>query len=253
MFKYSYMDKYPFFASVLEHFPDFDYNNPIGNRDVICDMSNPGNMVGQQQRAFIVYWALKQCSLLDLGLDLGSNRSFTPFAIHVDKYGDGAPNPLYPHDVSPSVSDVIADMCDLSMFPSNTFAYVASNHSLEHIDTSKHIFSTASLSREIWLGDTEKGKYGGVYEQYMAETDAVIVKVLREHWIRVLRPGGILAMVVPDHAYVNVFDADKDHKHAWMHFDFNKRILAYLSDLIDVVEYDTLKNNFSINVVLRKK
>ena len=60
---------YPFHHEV-QKCPDFNYREPAGDRVVICDMRNPGNMVGHQQRAVSCWWALKQCGPTDLGLDL---------------------------------------------------------------------------------------------------------------------------------------------------------------------------------------
>lgn len=210
--------KYPFHTLVQDYFPDFDYNKPNGDRSILCDMSNPNNMVGQQQTAFSVWWALKMCNCMDLGLDLGSPRNYTPYCIHVDIFGDGDPHPLYGGE--PYHADVIYDMADLSIFPSNTFSFINSNHSLEHIG-----------------GTNDKG----------------VINILRNEWLRVLKKNGIIAIVMPDQTYVDVLKCDPDHKHAWSHNDFYDRVLQYLLDICEVIEYNTFKNNFSFNIVLRKK
>ncbi len=219
------MNKYPFYENIQEHFPQFDYSNPNGDRDVICDMKNPGNMVGHQQRAFSIYWALKQCNAFDLGLDLGSHRGLTPYCIHVDLYyGNGKPHPYYGNAPSywttESSADFLGDASKLSSFPTNTFPFVSSNHSIEHIK-----------------GDNNK-----------------IVNMIRDEWLRVLRPGGILAMIIPDNDKFDVLASDQDHKNAWGAQDFyNLIIMPVIQNTnVQLIEYNTLKNNFSFNVVLRK-
>lgn len=216
------MPEYPFHSEVQQYFPQFDYKSPAGDRNVLCDMRNPNNKVGHQQRAFSCWWALQMCGPMDLGLDVGSGRGLTPHCIHVDLYGDGQSHPFY--GGGPYRSDVVRDASDLSIFPSDTFSYLTGNHSLEHIPASQ---------------------YGG--------GDSGIVQVLANHWLRVLRPGGIMALVIPDQAHIDVMAVDKDHKHAWSHGDFQQRVLNHVMHLCDMVEFNTFNNNFSFNVVVRKK
>lgn len=209
-------------AQVLPFFPDYKYWAPAADRDVppsvLRDMRHPKNAVGHQQRALTVYWALRMCGPLDLGLDVGSHRGLTPYCVHVDLYGDGRVHPFY--GGGPYRSDVVADAMKLSVFPSDTFPLVASNHSLEHMP-----------------GD-----------------DGAIVNMLRNEWLRVLRPGGVLAMCVPDNDHFDVMASDKDHKNAWGARDFRPRVLdrVLAGGGVELIEYDTLDNHFSFNVVLRK-
>lgn len=209
---------------VLPFFPDYKYWEPSGDRNVLCDMRNPKNAVGHQQRAFTVYWALKCCGPLDLGIDIGSARGLTPHCVHVDLYGTGAPHPFY--GGGPYRTDVVRDGADLlSVFPKDTFPFLSSNHSLEHFGAERH---------------------GG--------GDGGVVKMLAD-WVSILRVGGTLAMIVPDNDHFDVMKSDKDHKHAWGHSDFRRRVLdqAVAVSNAEVVEYDTLNNHFSFNVVLRRK
>ncbi len=208
-------------TDVLQHFPNYDYNNPVGDRAVICDYRNPRNMVGQQQRAFSVFWALKQCHALDLGLDLGSHKGLTPYCIHVDRWGDGKPHPIYGGRYE---ADVVLDASELTpVFPEDRFPYITSNHSLEHMGPEKC-------------------------------ADSQTVKIVCG-WIRALRPGGILAMVVPDNDCFDVLKSDKDHKNAWGHSDFRRRVLdeALAATGAELVEFDTFHNHFSFNVVVRRR
>lgn len=206
---------------VLEHFPGYDYNNPAGDRSVLCDFRNPRNQVGQQQRAFSIFWALRQCDAMNLGLDLGSPRGLTPYCFHVDLWGNGQAHPIYGGRYC---SDVVMDASQLSpIFPDDSLPYITSNHSLEHM-----------------------GPHGCA--------DSMTVKILCG-WIRALRAGGILAMVIPDNDCFDVLKSDKDHKNAWGHSDFRRRVLDEVLQATgaELVEYDSFHNNFSFNVVVRRR
>ncbi len=78
--------------------------------------------------------------------------------------------------------------------------------------------------------------------------------MLKNHWIRVLKPNGILAMIIPNAETLESSKyLDKDHKHAWSAEKFRSEIIEPLLDKVIVRELNTLGNNFSYNVVLRKK
>ena len=211
---------YPFHEEVQKYFPGFDYKNPSGDRSVLCDMRNPGNMVGHQQRAFSVHWALKTCSPTDLGLDLGSPRGLTPYCVHVDIFGNGRSHPFY--GGGRYLSDVVYDAARApEIFPQDTFPFISSNHSLEHM---------------------------------AASGDDGIVSLLHG-WLALLRQGGILAMIVPDNDHFDVMKSDKDHRHAWGARDFRPRVLDKLlaQNTSELLDYNTLQNHFSFDVVLRKR
>jgi len=61
-------------------------------------------------------------------------------------------------------------------------------------------------------------------------------------------------MVVPDNDFWDVMGSDPNHFHAWGAKDFRPRVLdALLRDTgATLVEYDTLGNHYSFNVVVRK-
>jgi SAM-dependent methyltransferase len=104
---------------------------------------------------------------------------------------------------------------DLSMFGDESFSLILANHVMEHFE-----------------GD--------------------LVQVLRG-WHRVLKPGGVAAVVLPDQQYNDVMKMDSDHKQAWKASDFRIQVLGPLKDLFEILEFDTFKNRFSFNAVLRKK
>lgn len=75
---------------------------------------------------------------------------------------------------------------------------------------------------------------------------------LRE-WIRIVKPNGILAIVMPDGKYPGT-DNDKDHKRVYTAEEFKEEVLDSLvgESLVKVIEYDTFDNCFSFNCVLKK-
>lgn len=202
-------------AEVQRYFPKFDYRLRDG---LDLDYRRPTNVVGHQQRAFTCWWPIEKCGPLDLGLDLGSHRGLTPFCIHVDKWYDNRnAHPIY-GGVIPT--DVVADVSgDMSVFSPRTFNCIVSSHSLEH----------------------------------MPGPDADVIGLMLRWW-SLLRQGGVLVLCVPDHQCVDVWAADKDHKSAWGHDDFKPRVLdTFMREAgAKLVEYNTLDNHYSFNVVLEK-
>jgi hypothetical protein len=222
-FRAQYPDVHP---QVCEYFPDYDYRTCVGDRNIICRMdSGPNNKVGHQQRAFSIWWALQQGGPLDLGLDLGSSKGMTPYAIHVDLFGDGKSHPFY--GGGPYNADVAWDATRIhEIVPPASLPFITANHSLEHMPA--------------------------------ADDDGIVELLVR--WMGLLRPSGILAMIVPDNDYFDVWGCDKDHKHvgpkAWGHWDFRARVLDKLLTQtrvpVALLDYNTLDNHFSFDVVLER-
>jgi len=209
---------------VLPYFPLFDYRHCIGDRNVICDYRNPNNRVGDQQRAFSVWWAVEKGGPTDMGLDIGSSKGLTPYAAHVDLFGTGEVHPQerYRGGGSPYFADIVHEGATIdAIIPKNSLPFIVSNHSIEHMPP--------------------KG------------SDYGIAAVL-SRWVSLLRSGGVLAMVIPDNDEFDVMGCDPDHKNAWGHSDFQRRVLDQVLARGDVkcIEYNTLSNNFSFNVVLEK-
>lgn len=207
-------------AEVQKWFPNFDYRQCTGDRNIVCRMdSGVDNKVGHQQRAFGCWWAIEMGGPIDAGLELGSPRGMTPHAVHVDVFGDGRVHPFY--GGGRYTADIAYDAAGITAIcPADTFPFIISNHSLEHMP-----------------GD-----------------DAAIVAMLGR-WTTLLRPGGgILAMIVPDNEWFDVMGSDRDHKNAWGHTDFRPRILDPLLARggLSIVEYDTLDNHFAFNCVIRR-
>lgn len=211
---------------VCKFFPDYDYRQCVGDRNIVCRMdSGPDNKVGHQQRAFSMWWAIEKCGPMDLGLDLGSPKGMTPFAIHVDLFGNGRPHPFYGGGAYNA--DVAWDATRIhEIVPPASLPFITANHSLEHMP-------------------------GAVDDDIVA---------LLMNWMNLLRPGGTLAMIVPDNDYFDVWACDRDHKHvgdkAWGHADFRARVLdkllAQTQVPVGLRDYDTLDNHFSFDVVLER-
>lgn len=110
---------------------------------------------------------------------------------------------------------MIVDGAKTLPFKSEIFSLVLANHVVEHLE-----------------GDTKK--------------------ILRE-WLRVLKPNGVIAAVLPDQQYNDVLAIDRDHKHAWTANEFLNDIIKPLQDSVIIEEFDTLQNKFSYEIVLRKR
>jgi len=71
-----------------------------------------------------------------------------------------------------------------------------------------------------------------------------------EHWLSKLCVGGCLAMILPDQVYHDVLSIDKTHVHVTDSRTF-RQIIGEFSNVF-VVRYNTMNNNHSFDVVLRK-
>jgi SAM-dependent methyltransferase len=212
-------------TQVQELFPGFDYHNPAPGVRERFDFRRPDNVTGHQQRAFSCFWAKTKCGPLDLGLDMGSPKGMTPYCVHVDVFGEGKAHPFY--GGGRYLSDVVYDASRVGapnlpvLFPEDSVPLVVANHSLEHMPA-----------------------HGGMGD----------VVSLLERWWKLLRGGGVFAAILPDQKHFDVMASDKDHKWAPDSRTFRQLVLDPLVNRTgaDLVEYDTLDNHFSFNVVLRK-
>ena len=197
---------------LLEHFDNYDYHNYKGDPRRL-KYSEPDNVVGYQQRAFQVYWALECCAKSGKpGLDIGAPSQLTPYCISIDCYR--GIHPYYGGEIMPVIQ---CQGEDLSIFGDEVFPLVTAAHSVEHLE-----------------GD--------------------VLEIFKKHWLRVLMKGGIMALIVPDNTYVNVFELEPGHKQAWTAEQFKEQIVEPLvkDKLVEIIEYSTFCNSFSFNVALKK-
>ncbi len=175
--------------------------------------SRPDNVTGHQQRAFNIFWAIEQCWKTG-----GVGLEIGSGGVHTPwclstDAYSTDSHPIYGGGCRPHM---VVPGHDLSVFSDNSFSLILANHVVEHLP-----------------GD--------------------VAQVFREHWLRVLKPGGVLAVILPDQTYVDVLAIDRDHKHAWTAAQFRDQVIGQITDLVHEVEWDTLKNNFSYNAVVRKR
>ena len=192
---------------LLEFFEDYDYRKPKVPKEQLDFRSSP-NIVGHQQRAFLVYWSLKVTEREKI-LDIGCGQAVTPKgAIGIDKI----------HGIHPAYGGIYKPTIQASgeelPIKSNSVSAILSNHSIEHMDAKKAF----------------------------------------NEWLRVLKPGGIIALVTPDGSYGPVPDLD-GHVREYSPAEFLDEILNPLiaEGKITILEMDTFRNHFSWNLVVKKR
>lgn len=147
------------------------------------------------------------------GIDVGcGHRKTHPDSIGVDLVpkGESPPNDRSGLNLK-SQADIVCSGDDLKVFEDESLDYVVQRHNLEH------------------------------YQDPL--------KALQE-WIRVLKPGGILGMVVPDDEAVDTIRMDNTHKHAFTQSSL-QRILDLLAD-VRVVYMAPLIYRYSFVCVAQK-
>ena len=198
---------------LLDYFEDYDYRRCKDPSRL--DYRLPDNWVGYQQRAFMVWYALEYCGKTGkVGLDIGSGGVFTPYCLSTDKYiADSHPD----YGGAACIPQLKISGEDFSIIGEGKIPLILGNHVFEHLE-----------------GDA--------------------VKLLMEEWAPKLEQGGIIAQIVPDNAFCDVMAMDKSHKHAWSADTFFDEVLYNIDlDVLDIVSFNKLQNNFSFEFVLRKK
>jgi SAM-dependent methyltransferase len=210
-----------FYANVLEvmeYFPDFNYRQPSPKRSpegkkYSVDYRVGRNITGHQQRAFDIWWAIETCGKRG-GLGLNIGSACVHIPWCITTEAYATDNhPDYGGAYWPAM---VVKGEDLSVFGDKAFDLILANHVIEHVP-----------------GD--------------------IVGMLRQHWLRVLKPGGRIAAVLPDNAHGDVMAIDKSHVHAWSAAEFKAQVLDQVMDLAELTEFDSFQNHFSFNFVLTKR
>jgi len=222
---------------VMDNFPQYALQS--ATPQTIVDYSNPGNVTGHQQRAWLVDWCIR--AFLEtgtIGVDLGSAGVNMPFCLSTDAIGNGE-QPVYGGEMQGV--QLVVDANDLSVFGSNSFGFVIGNHVLEHMACNQ--LSGHETQAEKFAIDC-KGEE--------------LADLIDNHWLRIIVPGGYLCHIFPDENPCRRGNSssllhDPTHNHMLSPGRFQRSVLDRLKTPVDVVEFDTLKNNFSINIALRKK
>jgi len=179
---------------------------------VHSDYREKDNCVGHVQRAFCIYWAIIMHKKTGgVGLDIGGGQidAKTYWSLNVDYYS-GDSHPAYGGAYHPD----IAASGESLPFEDNSYDWVVSNHSIEHMDAKKAF----------------------------------------NEWLRVLKPRGIIAFVTPDGTYGPIPDLDKHvREYSPVEFLEEILNPLIEEEKISVWEMDSFKNHFSWNLVVEKK
>ena len=224
-------------SQVLPFYPTYDPDNksPLA----IEDYSRPDNVCGHTQRAFLNYWGIQ--SFLEtglLGLELGSAGVADLFCLTTDHIATGQA-PIYGGHYQGV--QLALDATDLSQFGSNSFGCVINNHLVEHLPCKLSV--RPALSQE--------GKY------HLACPGTELIDIFDQHWLRIIKPGGYLCMIIPDERPARKVNSstlyyDQSHQHFFFPEEFKRNIIDQLKTPVEIVKFDTLKNEFSFETVLRK-
>ncbi len=200
---------------LLDQFPAYDYHN--GNNQHLCDyrVKNNRQYVTMQIQCFPYYWAIKQCADSgEIGLSLGTPN--LPYCLTVlpekDKGG-------------------------------HVFHQPTSVHLVFEPESFPLLICSAALPALPCTGI--RGTCVG------SELTSTI-----RRWLTLLKPGGILAAILLDERYAKEAGGSlleiSSFRHTWSAQRFLRYVLEPLGAESNLEEYDTLKNNFAFDVVLRK-
>ena len=193
----------------------FDYVPGLAYWEVEDDYRRPDNVTGHVQRAYCVYWSVVMRRRTGgVGLDIGCGNVISPFCIGLDVYADRrGSDSEHPVYGGGGYRPHVQACGERLPFKDESFWWIISCHSLEHMENT---FDTLC------------------------------------EWLRALKPGGIAAIIMPDRNY-GPFN-DPSHKHEYTPDEFFTEILMPLvsEGKIEILEYDTFKNHFSFNCLLRK-
>lgn len=113
---------------ILKHFPNFEYFNCTEPEHL--DFFKADNLVGEQQRAFLLYYILKEVERTgEIGLSLGCGQVIEPLTIGIDHYY-GNDHPIYHGGYYPHLTA----KCENLPFNDNVFAFAVGSHIFEHME-----------------------------------------------------------------------------------------------------------------------
>lgn len=219
----------PHNQQVLPFFPQLDPDEP--EEGTILDYAKPDNQVGHQQRCWLNAWAIKAFAESGgiPGLECGSAGVPTFGCLNTDVLTHGSQGEKLNIQQQLNASEPLP-------YADNAFSSIVSSHLIEHLPCNRHYVSQRARYRQPCPG-TE------------------IISILQE-WVRVIRPGGYLACILPDDKYPREAGSsslfhDPTHQHAWTADEFLYSIILQLEN-VEIVEYNTLNNKFSLCFLLKK-
>ena len=198
---------------ILEYYTAYDWRRPKVPHERERMSSGDSNICGHQQRAFNVALALQHLFLTG---EVGLEIGSMGVKTPWCLDTDGRAGKRSTYDVRHFVGGkMLLDGGKPLPFMDECFNLVLANHVLEHIQEDP-------------------------------------VSVLLE-WLRVTKPGGVVGIVVPDNAHVDVRAVDRTHCHAWSAKAFKADVLSRLADVAEVRSFDTFDNNFSFEAILVRR
>lgn len=197
-------------------FKDYDYNNPLESWKVNSREPNGITLCAWQMKAFHYFWIMKQCRVTgEIGLTI--NMENVPFCLYVDdRHGAG--------HIFCALSSVH------KLFTSNKFPLVIASALIPYLPCSS------------------SGK----------RCDGIEIAGEIDKLANIVAPSGVLIAALmdelgPKHEGRSLVES-AGNTHAWTVPQFEKHILGNINSHVwDVEEFDTLKNDMSFNVVLRRK
>ncbi|KKW13276.1 MAG: hypothetical protein UY48_C0003G0098 [Candidatus Gottesmanbacteria bacterium GW2011_GWB1_49_7] len=223
---------------ILEHFPEgYDYRKPKEPHRL--DYSRKDNLIGYWQRAVDVFWAMEMCVKSgSIGISLGSAGVPCPGCLTTD-VRVGLPA-HYPETMPVAERSLLQGHIRLDA-GENT-PYFMRHDSICNDDHPTY-----------GLGIFPDGVFSLVLANHVVEHIAAPLEQTLESWGRLLRSGGVMALVVPEHCppRMDVFKIDPDHKHAWTAEQF--LVEAQRVTSLEVIEHKLQDTRFSFVTVLRKR
>ena len=183
-------------------------------------MSNPENCCGDQQRAFDFYWAIRAGTQEGyIGLAIGATTQSGPATLGTDKYhGTPPPSPSRRYGTEYGYPYMHMDAdAEFPFFP-NSFGLCLANHVIEHLQCPMYTI---------------------------------------KEMLRVLVPGGIVALITPDMTFMERGVLDDTHvptseysADQFWHELMEKDDIAFPD--FEVITFNSISNDFSFECVLRK-
>jgi len=202
---------YTGYEYLLEYFEDYDYGRPKVPPEML-DYRNPENIVGHQQRCFLVYWALKATENVEkpVVIDVACGQAITPsWAIGVDKVH--GIHPAYGGFYKPTVQALGEKL----PFKDEVADAIVSNHGVEHLEDFPKVL------RDEWLRVLKKG---GIIAFVTPDRTYGSPPDLEGHtreW-------------TPDEMFIECL------------------LPLIEEGLIEILDFDSFNNHFSFNVCIRK-